>query len=88
MVRTALIVFVRFLSHAGHIQDGGSADEEEFGMVLKLIVMMDLSDRECLFSGEEAGQRGDSFAALLACVWFIDGVRDGTQNEGSVGLAD
>lgn len=48
------------------MQDGGSVGEEGFGMVLKLIVIMDLSDRECLFSGEEPGQRGDSFATLLS----------------------
>lgn len=82
------MVLVRFFSHAGHMHVGGSVGEEAFGMVLKLIVIMDLSDRECLFSVDEAGQRGDSFAALLACEWFVDGVRDGTQNEGSVGLAD
>ena len=61
------MVLVRFFSHAGQMHVGGSAGEEALGMVLKLIVIIDLSDRECLFSGEEAGQRGDSFAALLAC---------------------
>ena len=61
------MVFVRFLSHAGHMQIGGSVGEEGLGMVLKLIVMMDLSPRECLLSGDEAGQRGASFAALLSC---------------------
>lgn len=61
------MVLVRFLSHAGHMHFGGSAGGEALGMVLKLIVIMDLSDRECLFSGEEAGQSGDSFAVLLAC---------------------
>ena len=61
------MVLVRFFSQAGHMQNGGSAGEEEFGTVLKLIVIMDLSDRECLLSGEEAGQRGDNFATLLAC---------------------
>lgn len=67
---------------------GGSDGIEEFETVLKLIEIMDFSDRGCLFSGEEAGQRGDSFATLLACAWFVDGVSDGTQNEGSVALAD
>ena len=82
------MVLVRFLSHAGHMQDGGSAGEEGFGIVLKLIVMMDLSESGCLFSGDEAGQRGDSFATLLAYARLMDGVRDGTQNDGKVGLAD
>ena len=82
------MVLVRFFSQAGHMQNGGSAGEEEFGTVLKLIDIMDLSDRECLLSGEEAGQRGDNFATLLACAWFVDGVSDGTQKEGSVALAD
>ena len=81
-------MLVRFFSQAGHTQNGGSTGEEGFGTVLKLIVIMDLSDRECLFSGEEAGQRGDSFAILLACAWFMDGVSDGTQNDGRVALAD
>ena len=61
------MVLVRFFSHAGHMQVEESACDEALGIFLKLIVIMDLSDRECLFSGEEAGQRGDSFAALLAC---------------------
>ena len=61
------MVLVRFFSQAGQMQDGGFADEEGLGTVLKLIVTMDLSDRECLLSGEEAGQRGDNFATLLAC---------------------
>ena len=63
----ALKVLVRFFSHAGHMQGGGSAGEEGFGMFLKLIDIMDLSDRGCLFTGEEAGQRGDNFATLFAC---------------------
>ena len=82
------MVLVRFFSHAGHMPIGGSAGEEGFGRVLKLIAIIDLSDRECLSSGEEAGQRGDNFAALLACAWFVDGVRDGTQNDGSFALDD
>ena len=61
------MVLVRFLSQAGQMQVGGSAGEKALGMVLKLIVTMDLSDSECLFSGEEAGQSGDSFTALVAC---------------------
>lgn len=61
------MVLVRFFSHAGHIKVEGSAGEEVLGIVVKLIVIMDFSDRECLFSGEEAGQRGDSFATLPAC---------------------
>lgn len=70
------------------MRKGGSDGIEGFETVLKLIGIMDFSDRECLFSGEEAGQRGDNFATLLACAWFVDGVSDGTQNEGSVALAD
>ena len=49
------------------MQGGGSAGEEGFGLFLKLIDIMVLSDRGCLFTGEEAGQRGDNFATLLAC---------------------
>ena len=82
------MVLERFFSHAGQMHRGACAGDEGLGMVLKLMVMMDLSDRECLFAGEEAGQRGDSFAVLLACAWFNEGVSDGTQNEGRVGLAD
>ena len=61
------MVFVRFFSHAGHMHVRGSDGEEALGIVLKLIVNMDLSDKECLFSGEEAGQRDDNFATLLIC---------------------
>ena len=82
------MVLVRFLSHAEQMQFGDSAGEDALGMILKLMMIMDLSDSECLFSGDEAGQSDDSFAALLACGWLVDDVRDGTQNEGSVGLAD
>ena len=82
------MVFVRFLSQAGHMHVGGSDGEEALGIVLKLIVTMDLRDKECLFWELEAGQRDVNFATLLVCAWFVDGVRDGTQNEGRVGLAD
>ena len=61
------MVLVRFFSQAGHIQVGGSDGEEALGIVLKLIVTRDLRDKECLFWGEEAGQRDDSFATLLVC---------------------
>ena len=63
MVRTAFTVLLRFLSHAGHMRFGAS-DEVVLGLVLKCIVTSDLSDRECLFSGIEAGHSGDILTGL------------------------
>ncbi len=67
---------------------GGSVDALVFGAVLKLIVVKDLRERLCLVPGEDAGQSGDSFGGLASCELFVDGVSDGTQNEGRVGFAD
>ena len=55
------MVLVRFFSHAGHIRVGASGDDFGSGAVLKFIETRDFKDNECLFSGEEAGHRGDSF---------------------------
>ena len=85
---TALIVLLKFLSHAGQIKVGGSFDPFGLGFVLKLIVIKDLRDSECLFSGVDAEHNGDSFGGFALCELFMDGVSDGTQNEGKVGLAD
>lgn len=84
---TALMVLVRFLSHAGHISVGDSAEDLGFGIVLKFMVIRDLRDCECLFSGDDAGHNGESLSGLASCELFVDGVSDGTQKEGKVGLA-
>lgn len=84
---TALKVLVRFLSHAGHIRVGDSAKDLDSGMVLKLMVIRDLRESECLFSGDDAGHNGESLGGLASCELFVDGVSDGTQKEGKVGLA-
>ena len=65
-VRIALTVLVRFLSQAGHIRLGGSVVALAFGEVLKLTPTKDLRDRLCLVSGDDAGQRGDSFGGLAS----------------------
>lgn len=88
IVRTALTLLVRLLSHAGHMIVSDSVDELDLATVLKLMVISDLSERLCLFSGEEAGHKGDSFGGFASCRLFVDGVREGTQKEGRVGLAD
>ena len=52
------------------------------------MVINDLSDRLCLFEGDEAGHKGFSFGGPAAARSFlVDGVRDGTQNDGSLGSA-
>ena len=60
------MVFVRVLSHAGHIRFGDSVGDLVLGMVLKLIVIKDLRERLCLVSGEDAGHNGDSFCGLAS----------------------
>lgn len=87
-VSTALMVFVRFLSHAGHIRFGGSEEDLELGTFLKLIVTRDLREIGCLFSGDDAGHKANNFAGLASFKLFVEGVRDGTQKEGKVGFAD
>ena len=65
-VRTALTVLVRVLLQAGHIRFGGSVVALVLGEVLKLIPTRDLRDRLCFVSGDDAGQRGDSFGGLAS----------------------
>ena len=65
LVRTAFTVLLRFLSHAGHMRLGAS-DEVALGLVLKCIVTSNLSDKECLFSGVEAGHSGEILTGLAS----------------------
>ena len=44
----------------------GASDEVVLGLILKCIVISDLSDRECLFSGVEAGHSGESLTGLAS----------------------
>jgi len=81
------MVLVRFLLHAGHIKLGGSEVDFEFGMVLKVMAMSDLRESGCLFSGDDAGHKGDNFGGLASFPLLVDGVSEGTQNEGNVGFA-
>ena len=87
IVSTALTVFVRFLSHDGQIEPGGSVNNFDVAICLKLIVIKDLRESECLLLGNEAGHNGVSFGGFASFELFIEGVREGTQKEGSVGLA-
>ena len=44
----------------------GASDDVVLGLVLKCIVTSDLSDRECLFSGVEAGHSGEILTGLAS----------------------
>jgi len=61
------MLFVRVLSHAGHVIFGGSVDDFVLMTVLKFIVIRDFSERLCLVSGDGAGHNGDSFGGLASC---------------------
>lgn len=65
-VRIALMVFDRFLSHAGQMMLGASVDDLVSGTVLKCIETKDFSERLCLLSGADAGHNGDSFGGLAS----------------------
>ena len=67
IVSTALIVFERFFSQAGHMALLGSEDDLGLGAVLKFIDIRDLRERLCLFSGEDAGHKGDILGDLTSC---------------------
>ena len=66
IVKTALIVLVRFLSQAGQILVGGSVRVFVFETVLKLMAINDLSERLCLVSGEDVGHSGDSLIDFVS----------------------
>ena len=55
-------------------------------LVEKLTVTRVLRDSGWVPFGEEAGQRGCSFWGFVGGEW-VEGVREGTQKEGRVGLA-
>ena len=85
---TALMVLLRALSQAGQIGEGASGNEGVVFEVLKLIITRDFKERECLFVGEEEGQRGGSLGgAEIGWSFLVEGVREGTQKEGSLGSA-
>ena len=63
------------------------ADACESG-VEKLIVTRVFSERVWVEEGEEPGQRGESFAVGLGLLVVVEGVRVGTQKEGSVVFED
>lgn len=86
----------RSLLQAGQMRFCISESEVEFDFefeeveVEKLIEMRDFKLRGCGFVEEEAGQRGEGFAAEEGEVLevFVEGVREGTQKEGRVCFAD
>lgn len=55
-------------------------------LVEKVTVTRVLRDSGWVSLGEEAGQRGCSFWGFVGGQW-VEGVREGTQKEGRVGLA-
>lgn len=89
MVSIALRVFERPFLHAGQISVDGLAEEEVVSEVVNLIETRDLRDRGCAVDDDEDGHKGESLATFgKEFVDFDEGVREGTQNEGSVGLED
>ncbi len=54
----------------------------------KLSVMRIFRDKGCVEVGEEPGQRGKSFAVGVGLLVVVEGVRAGTQKEGSVVFED
>ena len=63
------------------------ADACESG-IEKLIVTRVFSERVWVEVGEEPGQRGESFTVGLGLLVVVEGVRVGTQKEGSVVFED
>lgn len=89
MVSIALRVFERPFLHAGQISVDGSTEEGVPSEVVNFMETRDLRDRGCASDDDEDGHKGESFPALgKEFAVFEDGVREGTQNEGSVGLED
>lgn len=85
IVSIALRVFERPFLHAGQT----SVEEEVASEVVNFMETRDFRDRECTIDDDEDGHKGESLAAL--CIEFVDfeeGVREGTQNDGSIGLED
>lgn len=89
MVSIAFRVFERPFLHAGQISADVSAVEEVASEVVNLMETRDLRDRGCAIDDDEEGHKGESLTALgKEFAVFEEGVREGTQNEGSVGLED
>lgn len=87
MVSIALRVLERPFLHAGQTSVDGS--EEVASEVVNFMETRDFRDRGCTIDDDEDGHKGESLAALcMEFVVFEEGVREGTQNDGSVGLED
>ena len=87
MVNIALRVLVRAFLQAGHKNVGAFAECPADSAVVKLIEINVLRERGWTSVDDEAGQKGKSLVGLDEFLVVV-GVRDGTQNEGRVGLDD
>ena len=87
MVRTAFRVLLRTLVQAGQMMMGASVEVEESLFLLKVMGTSVLRDKGCVSLSDDAGHIGASFEGFAGPFPFVDGVRDGTQKEGRVGLA-
>lgn len=76
---------MRPLLQAGHISVKSSREELD-SAVLNFIETRLLSARGWLSGGEEAGHIGESFAGRSEELWLLDGVKEGTQNDGRTGF--
>ena len=73
--------------HAGHINAGASAELGDSLLVVNLTEMSVLRERGWVFVSDEAGQMGLNFKGFDDMWPFVEGVREGTQNEGRLGFA-
>lgn len=70
---------------AGQIKIKSSTGEVD-GVVLNVIETRVLSERGWLSVEEEAGHSGEGFVRRSGELWLFDGVKEGTQNDGSTGF--
>ena len=78
---------VSFAAVVGVVDAGVAVSLSEV-VVLNLTEMRVLRERGWDVVVEEAGQRGWSLRGLEGLLWVVEGVREGTQKEGRVGLED
>ena len=72
---------------AGQIMVGVLAEVDESLLLLNVTGMRVLRDKECVSFSDDAGHEGESFVGFVGNLSFVDGVREGTQKEGSFSLA-
>lgn len=72
---------------AGQIIVGVWVEDDESLLLLNVTGMSVLRDKGCVSFSDDAGHIGDSFVGFVGSLSFVEGVREGTQKEGSFSLA-